>query len=635
MTSSHTPPDIAFGEFEQSDSHLQRKIGLWQLIAIAVTVQIGASWLLAPLATAGLAGPAAIVTWIFGGIVFTIMAIPWLEASTALPRTGISVRGPQFTHGSLLSWMNGWGYMIACITLPPIEALAALTYLGGQFPNLHLLHVVDGVTMLTWPNGIVGAAGLIALFFVLNVFGVKVLAKTSAWLSLWKIVIPIAVAILLFTAFKSENVTQYGGFAPLGTSAIFHAMTAGGVVFAFNAIRVIADFGGESENPRKHLPIAIVVGGLIIPLVIYLTLQIGFLGVMDWSSLGLAPGDWAGLSESNWAASPLVDALAVAGFAWFGTILLMDAVAAPAVTGLTFAGISGRTTYANSVNGSLPTIFQRLNRFGVPWVAMTLCAVVSLLFLFPAPSWYQMVGLVSTALIVSYLMGSPLVMVLRRTAPELTRPIRLPAAGFVCGFAHAASLLVIYFAGWWTLTNLLTIFFFALPISAAYIGPRLGWFGHAAGYTIAITFTAVWVVLAWAGGWILTVGTTKRADSLDDWTFIGLFVAVVFATLAVLWVASNADGRKQVAASVWLPVSLLVAMVASYITDTTNGHEKVFGDLWTALMVFAAGLASAVWATRSGFATEEILDVLRSEEALARSRDERSENAESRRDHQV
>ncbi|MGW5149218.1 APC family permease [Rhodococcus koreensis] len=621
MTPSHTPPDIALGDFEQSDAHLQRKIGLWQLIAIAVTVQIGASWLLAPLATAGLAGPAAVVTWIFGGLIFTIMAIPWLEASTALPRTGISVRGPQFTHGSLLSWMNGWGYMIACITLPPIEALAALTYLGGQFPGLGLLHVVDGVTMLTWPNGILAAVLLIAVFFLLNVFGVKVLAKTSAWLSLWKIVIPIVVAVLLFFSFQSENFTDFGGFAPYGGSSIFHAMTAGGVVFAFNAIRVIADFGGESANPRKHLPIAIVVGGLLIPLVIYLALQVGFLGAMDWTSLGLTPGDWQGLSESNWAASPLVDALAVAGFAWFGTILLMDAVAAPAVTGLTFAGISGRTTYANSVNGALPTIFQRLNRFGVPWVSMVLCLIVSLLFLFPAPSWYQMVGLVSTALIVSYLIGSPLVMVLRRTAPDLTRPIRLPAAGLLCGFAHAASLLVIYFAGWWTLTNLLTIFFFALPIAAAYIGPRLGWFSHTVGYTIAIVFTVAWIALAWAGGWILTVGTTKREGALGDWTFIVLFVAVVFLTLLVMWIAGNADGKRQVAAAVWMPVSLLFAMIAAYLTDTTNGHEKILGDLWTALLVVAAGLVSAVWATRSGFETEEILAVLRSEKELAAGRE--------------
>lgn len=407
MSSPQPDQEIALGDFERSEAGFKRRIGLWQLIAIAVTIQIGASWLLASLATANLAGPAAILTWIFGGLAFAVMAIPWIEASTALPRTGVSVRGPQFTHGSVLGWMNGWGYMIACLTLPPIEAVAALTYLGGRFPELGLLQVVDDVTVLTWPGGIVVAILLIAVFFLLNIFGAKVLAETGSWLSFWKVTIPIVAAILMFTAFNSANFTQYGGFLPLGAGAVFHALTTGGVVMAFNGIRVIADFGGESVNPRRHIPIAIGVGGLLIPLIIYLALQIGFLGVLDWPSLGLAFGDWEGLAGSDWAAAPLMNAVAMAGFGWFATILLIDAVGAPAVTGLAFVGISGRTTYANAVNGSLPQVFQRMNTYGVPWVAMLVSTVIGLVFLLPAPSWYQMVGIVSTALVISYLMAAP------------------------------------------------------------------------------------------------------------------------------------------------------------------------------------------------------------------------------------
>ncbi|MCP3425208.1 APC family permease [Rothia sp. AR01] len=616
MTIHPETKSIALGKFEQSDGHMQRKIGLWQLIAIAVTVQIGASWLLAPLATAGLAGPAAILTWVIGGVLFTVMAAPWLETSTALPRTGISVRGPQFTHGSLLGWMNGWGYMIACITLPPIEALAALTYVGGQFPKLGLLHSVEGVTMLTWPNGILAAAALIVVFFMLNIYGVKILAKTSAWVSLWKILIPIVVAVLLFFSFNSENFTQYGGFAPMGASSIFHAMTTGGVIFAFNAIRVIADFGGESVNPRKHLPIAIVIGGLIIPLVIYLALQIGFLGVIDWGDMGVAPGNWEGLNAGAWAASPLVNALAVAGFAWFGVILLIDAAAAPAVTGLTFMGIAGRTTYANSVNGALPRIFQRLNKYGVPWFSLVMCTVVSMFFLFPAPSWYQMVGLVSTALVISYLMGGPILMVLRRTAPEITRPIRLPAAWLFCAAAHVASMLVVYYAGWWTLVNLLTIFFFGLPIAAFYLGPRMGWFTKTIGGVIGTASLVAWIALASASGWVLTAGTTKRPGGLQDWTYIILFTVVVAVTWTVLHIASNKDGRRQIAAAAWLPASLILTLIAAYLTDTTNGKEKLLNDGWTAAIVILGGILSFIWASRSGISTAEIRDVVESEAEL-------------------
>ncbi|MFE7423127.1 APC family permease [Rhodococcus sp. NPDC057529] len=595
----------------QSDGGFQRKITLWQLIAIAVTIQIGASWLFAPLATAGLAGPAAIFTWVFGALVFAIMAIPWLEISTALPRTGVSVRGPQFTHGSLLSWMNGWGYLVALVTLPPIEALVALTYLGGQFPQLGLLHVVDGVTLLTWPIGVLTATALVFVFFLLNIFGVQLLARATAWLSVWKIVIPFGAAALMFTAMKSENFTEYGGFAPLGGSAVMHAVTAGGIVMAFNGIRVIADLGGESVNPRKHLPIGMIVGGLLIPLAFYLALQIGFIGVIDWDSLGIAPGAWSELASSNWASSPLVHALGAAGFVWFGTLLLIDAVGAPAITGMTMTGVAGRTAYANSVNGALPAVMQRLNRHGVPWVAMLACTLVSLVFLAPFPSWYQMVGIVSTALVLSYLVGSPLVMVLRRTAPGLDRPVRVPAVTAVCVLAHAVAVTVIYFAGWWTLVNLMTVFFLAIPVAASYIAPRLGWFSRTTGLTIAGTFTAAWIVLAWAGGWIMSTAGTKRSGApLGDLAYIAVMIILVVAVLGAMWMASNPDGKKQTAASIWLPASLLAVLVASYLTDTSGGGDKILGDTPTLALVFIVGIASAWWAAHSGYETDELRALL-------------------------
>ena len=56
----------AEGAFEQSDSKLHKSIGLFGLIALAVSVQIGSGWLLATLAAASIAGPASILTWVFG-----------------------------------------------------------------------------------------------------------------------------------------------------------------------------------------------------------------------------------------------------------------------------------------------------------------------------------------------------------------------------------------------------------------------------------------------------------------------------------------------------------------------------------------------------------------------------------------
>ena len=57
-------------------------------------------------------------------------------------------------------------------------------------------------------------------------------------------------------------------------------------------------------------------------------------------------------------------------------------------------------------------------------------------------------------------------------------------------------------------------------------------------------------------------------------------------------------------------------MVASYLTDPGSGHIKLLGDLPTIATLVVFGLVSAVWATRSGYVTEEILSVLKSEREL-------------------
>jgi amino acid permease len=155
-------------------------------------------------------------------------------------------------------------------------------------------------------------------------------------------------------------------FAPLGSGAIFGALASGGIVFAYSVLRQILDFGGEVVNPQRNIPIAIVVGGIIIPLVIYILLQIGFIGAVNWAAAWVQPGDSAGLKGSDWASAPLLNAVVAAGFTWFAVVLLSDAAFSPAATGWVWLGISTRTVYAMSVNRELLKVFQRINRFGTP-----------------------------------------------------------------------------------------------------------------------------------------------------------------------------------------------------------------------------------------------------------------------------
>src|ERR1044071_976199 len=92
-----TPPAPAV--FESADRHLRRTMGFNQLLFMSLGAIIGSGWLLASLAAAGTAGPAAVVSWAIGGVFILLVALAWAELAGMLPRTGAIVRYPHLTHG--------------------------------------------------------------------------------------------------------------------------------------------------------------------------------------------------------------------------------------------------------------------------------------------------------------------------------------------------------------------------------------------------------------------------------------------------------------------------------------------------------------------------------------------------------
>jgi amino acid transporter len=594
-------------EYGAADKHLKRSIGLIGLIGLFVSIQVGSGWLLACLAAASKAGPSAIISWVIGAIFFGIIGVAWMELGTSIPRSGGGVRYPRMSHGAFLSWTNAWGYIISMIALPVIETMAVLTYLGGHWPSLGFLKEVEGQKILAWPNGILAGFALMLIFLALNLFGAKLLSESNKLVTIWKIVIPTLTFLLMFTAFKVENFTQYGGFAPMGVGAIFGAVSSGGIVFAYAGVRQIIDFGGEVINPKRNIPIAMIVGGLIFPLTLYVCLQIGFLGAIDWADAGVIPGDWAGLRESAWQSSPLLEAVIAAGFAWFALVLLSDAVLSPAAAGWVNLGIGGRIAYSMSVNGELPGGLQRMNKWGVPWVALVTCTGIGFLLFLPVPTWYVFVGMVATAMVLNYLMAGPCVAVFRRVAPELPRPLRIPFLNFWVVAGYVCSLLMIYFAGWSTLINVMTVVMFGLPIYAAHTSVRNGWSSKNLSGALSLGWAILWVIVASGGGWMFKVGTNGAAHwpiALYATAFIGL-VAVF---IAVLWAISTEEGRHQIQAGLWVFPALILTTFVAYFGDTGLQPTLTYGT--DALVIIVLALITYAWAVKVGYRTDELDQVV-------------------------
>lgn len=435
--------------FSDTPSHsasrqtLDRKIGPLALMLIGVTSIIGSGWLFAALYAAQMAGPASIISWLIGGLIVVILALIYAELGGMLPVAGALATIPQFSHGPLSGFMAGWLCWIAYVTVAPIEVTAVMEYASNYLPWLTM--AADGDRELT-REGLMVAAALMFVFTLVNLISVKWLARSTSVITVWKIIVPIMAALILISAgFQSDNFSAVGGFAPMGASGVFAAVSSGGILFSLLGFRVVVDMAGEAENPQRNVPLAIILA-VAICLVIYVLLQVAFIGVIPADHL--AQG-WGNIIE-NVAGGPFAAFAAILGLHWLGMALYADALISPAGTALTYIGTTARINYAMSKNRQFPYLFQRLNKARVPVFSLVFNFVVGMILFLPFPGWGELVGFISSAAVLSFSFGPVALAALRLQVPDRERPYRAPFGIILPAIAFMFVGFAIYWTGWET-----------------------------------------------------------------------------------------------------------------------------------------------------------------------------------------
>jgi amino acid transporter len=427
----------------QLDTGLRRHVGSLSLLFTGVGAIIGSGWLFGSLYAAQIAGPAAILSWAIGGVMIMVIGLVYAELAVMFPVSGGIIRFPHYAFGSFASFSAGWVSWLAAAAVTPIEVLASTQYADPYLPWLMDKH--GDVFVLTGP-GLAVAIVLMAIYSVVNVLGVRLLTRLNNVLVWWKLVV-IAIVIVAFflLAFQPSNLTAAGGFTPEGFGAVFAAIPAAGVAFAYLGFRNGVEFAGETDNPQRNVPIAII-GSIAITAVIYVLLQFAFLTALPADAFA---GGWTELTfgESE-VAGPLAGLALVLGALWLALLLRIDAVVSPADTGLIYAGVTTRLAYANARNGNAPQALTRLNARGIPWVSVLVMFVVGCLFFLPFPGWRQFIGFISSAFAISFGAGPLVVGALRRQLPDQERPFRLPGGDVLPYLAFLASGLLVFWAGW-------------------------------------------------------------------------------------------------------------------------------------------------------------------------------------------
>jgi amino acid transporter len=627
-----------------ADRKLRRELTRWDLLGLSMGGIIGSGWLLGTNKAAAVAGPAVMISWIVGAIMVLFVALVWAEISGAMPRSGAIVRYPFYTHGSYTGFYFGWAYFLTAVSVPAIEVEAAISGISSVNSSwttalLHVANTPPGqiplqgptVTELT-PLGTGIALLMLIGFFFLNYFGVKVLGKTNTWVTVWKIIIPVLTFILLFTLFKSANfnppplatsinplnISSSGGFAPYGIASVFYAIPTSGVFFAYLGFRQGLEYAGEAKRPQRDVPI-VTIGAVILALVIYELLQVAYLGAINWGSAGVATGDYAALTSSLWAGLPLKYAVAAgtgAAYAFFAWVLIADSFISPAGTGWIYLGTSTRTLYGLSVEGYFPRAVHSIHeRFRIPWVALVASVIIGVIFLVPLPSWYALVGFISSTSALTYVTGGAIVPALRKFAPGLKRPFKLPIHWFFAAAGFCAGAMVLFWSGFYLISWVYVVVFGGLAIYCGYALPLKLGVSKALSYTLALVTLVLLTILGYFGPMWSNNGVNTFLWSTGNGTSVILYF-VLYGLITVgltflLWRIVAADKRREIAAGLWVPLWLFALYIVSYLTEFGPGPAYPYGgkpSLFPDGTVIALVVSALffVWAALAAYKTDEL-----------------------------
>ncbi|MGI8753907.1 MAG: APC family permease [Acidimicrobiales bacterium] len=515
---------------------LSREVGLLGLTFASVGSVIGSGWLLSAQEGAGAAGPAVLVAWVIGAIVVIMLALTYAELGAAYPLAGGTARYTFLTFGPLGGFFSGWVSWLQAVALAPVETVASLNYLSANWlPGL--VHKVNGQKVLTG-EGVGVAIGFILVFTLINLVGVKRLAESNNIIVMWKILIPLLTIVIILTQafhtanFSLGNVKGGGGFAPFGIKGILLSLSAGGVLFSYQGFEQAVQLGGESRNPKKDLPRAVIIS-VLIGTVVYIALQVCFIAATDPHKIQTL--GWAALASNSFG--PFYDLATVLGVTWLATVLQVDAIVSPGGTALIYMGTTSRLSFALSRSGVAPTGLARLNKRRVPWVSVLLAAAVGIFLFLPiGSSWSKLVSYVTSATFFMYALAPIAVVTLRRAFPEAKLPYRLPKAHIWTPIAFVLANLMVYWSGFsidWRIGVAMIIGCILLA---------LGRLGQPAHLRDALNWRAAAWIPVWVGGLILISGLgPKDFNGLNKIPFgWDILIVAVFSLAIFYWAVASA-----------------------------------------------------------------------------------------------
>ncbi len=379
----------------QASDHaeLRRELGRWDLTAIGVNQVIGGAVFLMPAAVAAAVG--AWSPWLLAAVggLSMLIALSFAEVGSRFTGTGGPYLYARAAFGRFVSFEVGWMLWIT-------RAASWASVINGLMDSLSFY----------WPALAAGAGrpalmtATVTLITWVNLRGIKLSSRVINALTVGKIVpLVLFAAIGLFFIDASRLIPSGSpAFASVASATVL-------LIFAFGGYEVVPVTGGETRDPRRAIPFAMMMT------IVFVTLLMTAAQVVALATL-------PDLARSKTA---LADSAVT--FLGAGGALLITTAAVFAMTGNNFGqSLSGsRNLFALGEHGDIPGVFAWVHpRYRTPATAILVTGAVALALALSGTFTTLAIGSAITRLFV-YAVSCAATLALRR--PRFAGVVNRPA----------------------------------------------------------------------------------------------------------------------------------------------------------------------------------------------------------------
>ena len=403
---------------EKTDEGLKRVIGVSGLALTIVGFTIGAGIFALPAIVGIELGAFAIFGYIFCGIMLAAIMLCYAEIGSRVTSAGGSYAYVETAFGDFAGFVIGWIYFFGWSILSDAALMNIIAdSISAIFP----------VFLNPWIRGLFFFV-LLGFMVVTNIWGAKQGVAVVKLISIIKL-LPLF-GIIIFGLGKIEPSNLHWEHLPsintFGNSVLV-------LFFAFAGFESALGASGEIKNPKRTVPLGILLGGLLV-IIVYLLLQTVTQGIL-------------GSQMAVFKDAPLAKVAEIIAGSIGGTLLLLTA--AISCFGSVSADVlnTPRVLFASANDGLFPKFLGKVHpKFATPYWAI-ICFGGLIFVLSIAGGFKQLAILASAAILLIYL-AVILATIKLRKKKQVTaeKTFRVPG-GLIIPFIGIASII-------WLLTSL-------------------------------------------------------------------------------------------------------------------------------------------------------------------------------------